>query len=259
MNKKYFIYIIVIAILIVVYFRSENRAEPLLSFTDEVKKVYLSSVGGLSNQFNSISFAIDKIYGQAEQYNKLKRTITQLQEYKMLILSASSELNNILSIYQFENFNPSLKVVRVISLANFQDPYKLWIDYSDFNRSKVYGLIHKNSIAGILINKNGRALALLNHDEKCSYTVVIGKNKAPGITKGLSDQDNIVVDYIPEYIDIKIGDEVSTSGLDNIFFSGIKVGKVIKIQKSQGYKQAFVKLYNNDRYLKYLYVIEKAR
>jgi rod shape-determining protein MreC len=259
MTKKYIFFISIIVVLAISYFKRDGRQNPLLIVTDGIKSFYLSTVNSISDNINGFSYAIDKIYFEKEQYKKLQQNIRQLEEFKILVLSASDELNNILLIHKFKNFNPKLKAVKVISLANFEDPYKLWVDYKDFNSSKVYGLISKNNIAGILINKDGRALALLNHDTKCSYTVVVGKNKAPGITKGLKDEDNILVDYIPEYIDIKIGDEVSTSGLDNIFFSGIKVGKVIKIQKSQGYKKAFVKLYNNDRYIKYLYVIEETR
>lgn len=40
------------------------------------------------------------------------------------------------------------------------------------------GLIYQGYTAGIAINKNGRAMALLQGDDQCVFSVYIGKSKA---------------------------------------------------------------------------------
>ncbi len=47
--------------------------------------------------------------------------------------------------------------------------------------------------------------------------------------------------YIPIWIEINLGDEVITSGMDNIFFKGLKVGKVVSINKMADQQEAFIK------------------
>ena len=54
---------------------------------------------------------------------------------------------------------------------------------------------------------------------------------------------------------IKVGDEVITNGLDGIFFTGLKVGKVVKIlNNNQNYKEAIVSPYAKQNIQQYYYV-----
>ena len=54
-------------------------------------------------------------------------------------------------------------------------------------------------------------------------------------------------------LEIKKGDEVITSGMDNIFFEGLKVGRVIQVTDLTDMKIATVKPYVNVLKKKYFY------
>ena len=130
----------------------------------------------------------------------------------------------------------------------------------EYNSSKMYGLIYKENVAGIVINKNNRPLALLTSDPKCSISIyVMDKNeRAPGIVHGNSD-NQLIAEYIPTWIPIHKGDEVITSGLDNIFFAGLKVGVVTEVKLSQGYQQAIIDPYYKTNKPNYFYVIKETK
>jgi rod shape-determining protein MreC len=113
-------------------------------------------------------------------------------------------------------------------------------------------------VAGIVVPKDTKALALLNSDLKSTYAVYIGNNKAPGIAHGNNDQ-HLVVSFIPAWFEIRVGDEVITSGLDNIFFKGLKVGRVISISKSQGYQNAVVEQYYKSNEPSYFHIIRSVQ
>ena len=69
----------------------------------------------------------------------------------------------------------------------------------------------------------------------------------------------MLVQYIPTWVGISVGDEVVTSGLDHLFFSGIKVGKVRSIELTGGYQNAVITPYYEGNDPDYFHVITKVR
>ncbi|MCH3853896.1 rod shape-determining protein MreC, partial [Campylobacter jejuni] len=62
--------------------------------------------------------------------------------------------------------------------------------------------------------------------------------------------------FIPKWAKINIGDEILTSGLDNIFFSDVPVGIVSAIKDEDMYQSVEVKPYANINIPAYLYIID---
>jgi rod shape-determining protein MreC len=186
------------------------------------------------------------------QNTELKNTILKLQEENEKLKSTP------LFMVNQSNISP----VKVLAYSNLPSFSRLWIDYESNKQNKIHGLLwlDKNNeliTAGIAVkdnSNNNKLMALLNIDTKCSYSVVIGKTNAPGILMGLNDK-NIIVRYIPYWMSIKVGDEVVTSGLDNIFYSGIRVGRVKSITGDSAYKEAIVEQYFTTLNPQNLYII----
>jgi rod shape-determining protein MreC len=209
------------------------------------------------NSYENLESEILAIINQRELIDRLKSENEESKKLAILSISLANELNLIISRHKtLDSFRGELKLIRVISYAKFGDFHKFWINFKDFNQSKVYGILENSYVAGIVINKNSKPLALLNGDEKASYAVNIGQNEAPAIIRGAS-KNRLIADFIPSWIDVQVGDEVVTSGLDNIFFAGLKVGKVKDIEYSQGYKVATIEPYAKLFNPSYFYVIDK--
>ncbi|MDR3346443.1 MAG: rod shape-determining protein MreC, partial [Campylobacteraceae bacterium] len=79
------------------------------------------------------------------------------------------------------------------------------------------------------------------YDPKSTFAVYLGSEKIKGIAFGA--ENSIEVRYIPLWTEPKVDDEVITSGLDNIFFEGVRVGKVTDVHKDESYFTAVVKPY----------------
>ncbi len=227
----------------------ENIKNYILSITNRIKLTYLETHQDIDNFFNTM-------VNQKELIEKLKMENEENKRLALLGIGFANELNKLIANYKsIKKFTPNLYLIRVISYAKFGDLFKFWIDFTNFDENKIYGLIQNGFVAGVVVNKNSKPLALLNGDDKCSYAVNIGKNQAPGIIKGVN-KNELLADFIPSWVEVKIGDEVVTSGLDKIFFSGIKVGIVTKIEYSQGYKVATIKPYANILNPSYFYIID---
>lgn len=202
-----------------------------------------------------LSASISKHFDQAEQIEILRKKNKELEENSILLNTFADRINRFLEDKNSTQYFPSLTLTRALSYVSVNDYQKVWLD--DFKgSSKNRGLIYSGFSAGIAVNKDGRTMALLQGDEKCIFSVYIGKEKYPGIIHG--ENGKVVVKFIPKSSKIKEGDVIYTSGLDNVFFAGVGVGVIESISEDDMYQNALVKPYVNLNIPSYLYIIEKT-
>jgi rod shape-determining protein MreC len=142
----------------------------------------------------------------------------------------------------------------VIAYEELDNPFRMWIEYPNFDRNRSYGLVHKGFTAGIVYSKFDKALAHLQLDKRVVFSVLIGSDKLLGVLFG--NEKNLLIKYIPAHANVKIGDEVVTSGSDNLFYEGIKVGKVVEIKTKNIYKIAIVEPYMKVKKPNFFYIVD---
>jgi len=234
-----------------------------LYYTDTIQSPFISALNSVkSNYYTATEFIekqVDKHFFQAKHIAELEEEINQYENNHLVMQQLASEIND---LFQANHSNlktdPKVELVRAISYQKFGDQNRVWLEIDDYNSSRIYGLTYKELVAGIVVSHNERPLGLLNRDIKSSYSVYVGDQKAPGIAHGNSTE-NLVVRFIPAWFSVKKGDEVLTSGLDNIFFKGLKVGTVLSVTKSQGYQNAVVIPYYKANDPNYFHMIKKVR
>lgn len=239
MNKKYlFSFTLILILLSYIFSVDRIISNKLSTLTANIKERYISNVLSISN-------FISQHFNQTNQIIQLKQSIIKNEKYKILYFS---------SVKTNDDLNTSLKSIKVISYRDFNNFSEVLLEAS-FNINKISALITPNGYsAGIAIQKDNQNIGYLNHHPKSNYAVYIGENKAPGITHGNRNKEYITIKYIPLWQHIKIGDEVITSGMDDIFSKGIKVGTIIEIKKLSTTVEALVKPYANVYNKNYLYI-----
>ncbi len=253
MNKELFSFLFVfIGLLIGALYYSNTIQTPFIESLNYLKKNYHESVEFTKENLN-------KHFNQSDKIAELSEKLHNYENNHLVMKQLTSEINDLLKESNSKlGSNPKVELVRAISYEKFGNFNRLWIEVPNYNSSKIYGLVYKEVVAGIIIPKNGRSLALLNKDIKSTYAVLIGSVKAPGIAQG-NNSENIVIKYIPAWLEIHAGDEVTTSGLDEIFFKGLKVGKVISSSASHGFQTAVVKPYYNSNDPSYFHMIRNPK
>ena len=247
MRKFLFIFLFVIASLSYLFEVDELLVKKFTFFND-LKIAYI-------NKVINISTSIEKHFNQASTIDNLRAENNELKEYKILYNTTQKQLDAIKEFLVHVDVNeikPEIELVKVLSYINFNDFTKVWLDKVPQDE-KILGLITENNAAGILVNKNGRSVGLLNGNKDCSYAVFIGEGKNPGIITAGNNPDELLIKFIPIWSEINKGDEVITSGMDNIFFEGLKVGKIVEITNLPDMKIATVKPYVNVLKKKFFY------
>lgn len=248
MKSKLKFLLVIIYIVGISFYASDALKRGFLDFTHSV-------IGTADAIFAYSKQRFSEHFDQARQIAQLKEENTKLKEDSALLSAFSYELSDLLRDSN-SSFEPNLKRVRALSYAQIGDHSKVWLDFKDFEPSRVYGLVSEGKTAGIVINQNERPLAILQNDPKSVFAVYLGENKIPGIAKG--NGKNIEVKYIAKWLTPKIGDEVRTSGLDEMFLAGTLVGRVIELKDENIYITAVVEPAININIPAYLYVVTKG-
>jgi len=244
MNKKY---ILLFSFLFVFIFSIPFVRNEAIGFFNFLKK----------NLFSIYEYEKENILDLINQAKKIKELKNEnfLLKQNLLKLKAFYEDCKDLKRFQFIK-DSHLTFTKTISYASLPDFSKIYIDYVSKDNFFPKGLVYNNLAAGVVVkNFNNYSLALLNSNEKTSYTVFIGRDKIPGIFYGKVN----LIKYIPKFKNIKLGDLVITSGLDGVFYKGAKVGVITKIIQKKLYQEAKIKLFYNDLEPNFFYVVEKRK
>ena len=212
----------------------------------------------ISNYLNIKEFINDKIEEHISQQAtivKLREKNSELEKSALLSIAFAGKLNSILKDNNLSEYNPDVKLIRAISYSDLNDYDRVWLDFKDLNKSKIYGLLYQGYAAGIAIEKNSHLLGLLLRDKNCIFSVYIGDKKIPGVFQG--NKKNLLIKYIPLWMNPKIGDDIMTSGLDGIFFQGIRVGRVLKVIKEESSKTVILQPYVGLKIPAFLHIITK--
>ncbi|MFK5881653.1 MAG: rod shape-determining protein MreC [Sulfurospirillum sp.] len=247
MNRLKLLFFLALLIFISVKFTDVGRGY-VVGFSNYILIGYL-------NTKEYINSKIGEHFAQQKTIIKLKKEVKELEKSALLSIAFAGKLNDILRDNNLSAYKPNVERVRAISYSNLNDYNRVWLDFKDFNKSKIYGLLYQGYAAGIVVEKNSHPLALLLGDPNSIFSVYIGKEKIPGVLQG--DKKDILVRYIPLWMSPKVGDDVVTSGLDNIFFQGVRVGKVLEVREEESSKTAVVQPYVNLKVPTYLHVITK--
>jgi len=215
-----------------------------------IKSIYIDT-------YISLSQKLANHFEHEELITELQNENAILKEYKILYNMTQSQIKNLkefLENVEIPKLDAQVELIRVLSYVKFDDFTNVWLErFPEEDSNRILGLISENYAAGIAINKHGKSIGLLNGNKDCAYAVFIGKNKAPGIVTASSRQNELLVKFIPVWTDINIGDEVITSGMDNIFYEGLKVGKVTEIKEFPDMKTAIIKPYASPLKKRYFY------
>jgi len=253
MNKKIIFLIIVLGVAIL-FFKKEGQFQESFSVVSlPIKNAYLDIA-------NSINNTIDKYISQANSIEKLKQENILLRKY---LYNQKTTINQLEQYNQVKvkKFNTNQNIIRIqtLSYKKLNDFSYIYLTNRDktLKEDKIYGLIQKNVAAGIAIKKNNILEGILLSNENCQFSTFIGKNKMPGIAKGV-DAKTMEINFIPKWSKISIGDKVVTSGLDNIFLANIPVGTVSKVLTRSTYKTAIIKTYADILHPSYFYLVKKV-
>ncbi len=234
----------------------------IFNFDKLISNLFLDTTNNArGNYSNTLTIIRDNINAHFHQVEIIKDFTTKKDKntnYKILYEKKQNELNQLKKEMQLMNLDPIpnqtiyTKALNYIKLNDFS---KVILD-ANLPQGRFYPLFTPNGFsAGIVRVYNNLTIGYLNTNKKSNYAVFIGDISAPGITSGTDENGYIIIQHIPKWYNIRVNDEVITSGMDEIFPYGVKVGRVVDSKVLLHTKMAIVKPYAVVTSKKYFYIL----
>ena len=255
MKTRLIVIFILLLILTVLLTRNDDRiADTLLNIINPIKQNYKNFTQGIEDKSHSYIFQKESIEKLSKENRILRKRLLEQMHY----------LEQVTNIYEIL---PKLSRLPVhnISITDTISYVKL----NSFSRiiltkpkgiieKKLYGLIQGTVVAGTAEIRSNQLYGYLTSDDKCRFSVFIGDKKAPGIAIGV-DKNKMLIKFIPKWHNVKVGDRVVTSGLDDIFFAKVPVGIVTDVEVQSAYTVAYIKTYSDIYHPKTFFLVNDSK
>lgn len=237
MNKK-LIYFFIFTIIIFSYIFNVDRLirNQISTLNNSITNLYLNTIvitqESVNRYFNQITY-IEQLLKLNEEYLQYKIKYNQL-------ISSNDTIQNKDLLGQ----DIKLQKISILKYKKLNDFSKVILTKKEDDNKTINALItYDGYSAGIAMNIDNDFIGYLNNNDKCNYAVYIGNKKATGITSGITKDGMLKIKYVPLWQDVSIGDEVITSGMDDIFPLGVKIGIVKKIKSIENTKTVYLQPY----------------
>ncbi|MEA3455435.1 MAG: rod shape-determining protein MreC [Campylobacterota bacterium] len=254
MKTRILVIILLLLLLAIVFTQKDGRiVDILLSVINPVKQTYTNVTREVGDKSQSYVYQKENIQKLSKENKFLRK---RLLEQKHYIQQVSDLYKRIPSLERIPR--KSVEIVQTISyvkLNSFSQVILTKPQHLKESKDRLYGLIQGSVAAGVAKVHNNNLYGALVSNEKCRFSVFVGKKRAAGIAMGINAKQ-MHVKFIPKWSEIKRGDEVFTSGLDTIFFANIPVGIVERVEVESSYKVAYIKAYADVLHPDYFYLIK---
>ncbi|CAA6828469.1 MAG: Rod shape-determining protein MreC [uncultured Sulfurovum sp.] len=255
MKTRLVIIVMLLLIVAVLLTRNDERiTDTLLGIINPIKQNYKNITDQLEDKSHSILF-------QKESIERLDRENLILRKRLLEQTHYIQQIKNIYTVLPKLSRLPirNISIAETISYVKLNSFSQIILTKpSQVKENELYGLIQGQVVAGIARVQNNQLYGYLTSDDKCRFSVFIGKDNAPGIATGVQTNE-MQIKFIPKWHKIQVGDKVITSGLDDIFFADIPVGVVTKVEIQSSYKVAHIRTYSDTYHPKTFFLINNAK
>lgn len=233
-KKRLFLLTVFILLVFLLLTYQSNTGRDILSDVPSYPLRFISHGGSLV--INSVSDFIHTyllIIGKEEENQSLREKIVQYDQEKNRFIETQQENERLrrlldLKVAPAERF--------IVSEVIARDPTN-WFQIFLINKGSRDG-ITKDMVAVTPIGPIGkihtvyetRSSILLITDVNSSVAVRLQNSRADGILEGLGSK-RCFLKYVQQDIDVKAGERVITSGLDDLYPDGLLIGYVTSVRK----------------------------
>ena len=202
-----------------------------LTAADFVQSPVTTVTSGIANYFYSIS----NLRSAQSDNDDLKQRVQELNveiKQKEELAAENGRLRSMLSLKERSKYD--VLIARIIG----RDP-SIWFDTSTIDRGTLDGVtlympvVTDGGLVGRItaVSPLTSQVDLITRSTSGVGAVVgqIGESNALGVVQGTSKKGLLEMKYVSGSIDVQVGQSVFTTGQDEIFPAGLKIGEIVSV------------------------------
>ncbi len=205
------------------------------SWTQTVADFVQSPVTSVSSSISNYFASISNLRSAQDENSLLRQRVQELEvqvQQKQDLSAENSRLRSLLDLKESSQYK--VLTARIIG----RDP-SAWFDSSIVNRGSLDGVrlnmpvVTEGGVVGRIsaVSPLTSQVDLLTRKGSGIGAVVgqIGESGALGVVVGTSDSDILEMKYVSGSIDVQAGQSIFTTGQDDIYPAGLKVGEIVSV------------------------------
>jgi len=234
LKKRFFIIFILLIFSVLTYQGVKGAPDnSVFSFLNYPLEILEQGISTLTKNIKDFFNSYILIVGKEEENKRLAEQIKKIEHEKNQYLEAANENERLRELLELK----SQRADYVTAAEVFARDPTNWFQVLWINKGVDDG-ISRDMIAVTSVGPVGRihrvfkdrASVILITDVNSSIAVRMQSSRVEGILEGRGD-DRCYLKYVPQYVDVVVGEKVITSGLDGIYPEGLLVGYITKVKK----------------------------
>lgn len=173
------------------------------------------------------------LVGVKAENERLRKVITLLEEEKNSLaedVALAERLKELLDYRRDLRFSTAAASIRAFNIERWTRT--IVIDKgSDDGVAKDMSVVSPQGVVGRIIETTGStSRVLLSTDLRSNIDVILQRTRTKGIVEG-NGNNGLILKYIRELDDVRVGDRLVTSGFAGIYPKGLTVGEVVRVDK----------------------------
>lgn len=216
--------------------RAENQDRVLRVWTQALARFVQSPVSYVSASVTGFYNSIAGMRTAQGEVDGLKQRVQQLEVEARGRKALEDENRRLRALLDLKD-NSDYKVLTAQVIGR---DASVWFDTAIIDRGSIDGvklnmpIVVNGGLVGRVtaVSPLTAQIDLITHDKSGMGAIIgeLGDSDALGVVRGTGDSETLEMKYVPGFVDVKVGDQVYTTGQDGIYPPGLKLGEVIEVR-----------------------------
>lgn len=260
-TKNWFIFLIIVAVIVLLIF---FNGKGLLS---GIKNIFFKAASPFLNFFQHVAGAISNFCQSFLETKDLKRENATLKEENSRLLSEIAKINELERENKIlrEKFQSSGSEIQILAQVRGFDGPRTSILINQGQNQGILNSLSVISASNMIVGRTSEAYfnfskILLINSPLSEVAAMTQDERAKGILRGKGAGNSLSLEMVSKEEEIKVGDKIIASGLDNIFSKGFLIGEVVEIVKNdlEIFQKAKIKPYVDFDDLEEVFILIEA-
>lgn len=231
-NRKLLILVLVVLLLLSL----KQKISYIGNFVDRAIYPVQSKIFLMEDSFNRIYSEIKSYPKIAEKMETLRRENTLLSIENLRNRSLKEENERLKELLEMKKSNPKIKIATIgfKSIDDLTDNFYVNLGSKDGINSEMYAIYENNLIGRVIEVYDSHSRVRMVTSNKLRISSATEEGILGVISGDEAESGNLIFNSTLIKDDIKIGDQIYTSGISDIYSKGIKIGTVVEKGQEQG-------------------------